>query len=346
MKLLFRGEKLFDERFDDYVARLAALNGYCDEKVFSKSLYSYFRSVYGNVLFGCSDDRKRFALEHILKRSISTENEAYRYPLWKSITWKSRSELRVCYRCLEIKKYVRFYWREHWYAFCHLHECELIACRDIWKLNAEVRAKEIGDDDKVEIECGFVEVAIAYRKFGQNFIDDVWKEHALIECDCRSVVRLAGIIEEDLGVKLNSDITVRKIKSGILFQKGFGDRVRIIVRELTRNNAHLQPLLHFLFVTCRIINNKLSHGGNAYWFEEAYSGWAKREVFSSDELLSLWQRIKSERINQDLPSLNFWGANMIRQSCLLESYRKIKKIDDPFAEMLELWVLLDDAQSL
>lgn len=49
MKLLYRGEKYFDESFPDYLMRLAYWNGFGDLKKFSRKLKEIYRKRYLNA---------------------------------------------------------------------------------------------------------------------------------------------------------------------------------------------------------------------------------------------------------------------------------------------------------
>lgn len=119
------------ERLDDYLNRLASLNGFSSGALLTKYLRDWAGSE--GVIVRIRGRDKSEVLARILSRYFARTVELKSFDLSGFV--KFNPHLKICKTCLAENKVVMFYWYLKTYLFCHLHQEKLV------QLDAEERER-------------------------------------------------------------------------------------------------------------------------------------------------------------------------------------------------------------
>lgn len=114
--LVVRPQRHPHERIDDYLQRLASLNGFSSGSALKGILMEWARSHGVDVRLGARIEFICHVLEVLLKRKC----KVYSYD--KPDFIKKNSSLKICRICASKSKAVMFYWYLGDYHVCHLHD--------------------------------------------------------------------------------------------------------------------------------------------------------------------------------------------------------------------------------
>lgn len=133
---LVRPQRHPHERVDDYLKRLAKLNGFSSGRVLNGILIKWAQSNGIDIIGSTRIDSICQILEVLLNRKFKV------HLFDKPVFIKKNSELKICRICASKAEVVMFYWYLEGYRFCHLHNEPMLSEQEDVEFDSE---KPIGN---------------------------------------------------------------------------------------------------------------------------------------------------------------------------------------------------------
>lgn len=282
MKLLYRGEKKYDEGLWDYLSRLGYWNGFSSVDILLRSLCHFSDGISSGITSKKKDMYKiRCILEQLLKRNISMDRifnmQGCQVP---------NGSVKICQGCWEESRYVRYYWRFSHYVKCHIHGIFLIIPSKFSYHSDNVIGKisdgEVNHSEKYSINL--LTLSTMFYLDSDNAIELMDKDLERHRCAKEIVEWVGKFFRDYMGVNLNIEGASRLIDSGNLIGFSVLKKMESIYRELLVNNESFEKSVRIIAAIRVGDRSNILRFCRYNVFGLGFSEWVKQEVLSVDEL--------------------------------------------------------------
>lgn len=296
MSLLYRARNRSNECVEDYIDRLGYHNGFNSQTRFLDWLDKNYESLYADSgWFSDGDEwnnrhmfwhKRLFAIEAMLNKST------YRI-VFLSKCGLNNSTPRICQTCWNEAEYIRSYWHLAVYKECHVHGEPMTDFEGYgvdWK--SKVRKRVLNSTG------GNKQVVLAAAKMYSG--EDNCLENILIEqfkCDyeaelIRWMYRLLG---ESLSERVNDRLALDLCLSGKMVGQSIDERMSRYVRALGGRSESKRQLLRAVAILKMNVTRVRSQVTCCAAVVRSFREWARRELFSNDDLFFAYIKSKSLR---------------------------------------------------